>query len=87
MELRELSEQFSIDKERYKQLKSAYNSPFSALHLVQEAEVPHIKSRPIRWIIVVGTTAVTFFLVLFWVLFMHQYSDVNWKSVFSDEKR
>ena len=87
MEMRELSEQFAMDKERYKQLKSAYNSPFSALHLVQEAEVPHIKSRPIRWIIVVGTTAVTFFLALIWVIFMHQYSDVNWKTVFSDEKR
>jgi len=87
MELKEIGEQFAIDKDRYKQLKSAYNSPFSALHLVQEAEVPHIKSRPIRWLIVVGTTAVTFFLALIWVLFMHQYKDVNWKSVFSDEKR
>jgi len=87
MELNELSSQFAIDKERYKQLKSAYDSEFSALHLVQEAEVPRIKSRPVRWIMVVGTTAVTFFLALIWVLFMHQYSDVNWKSVFSDEKR
>ncbi len=87
MEMKEISEQFAIDKERYKQLKSAYDSPFSALHLVQEAKVPHVKSRPIRWIIVVGTTAVTFFLSLIWVLFMHQYKDVNWRSVFSDEKR
>jgi len=86
-ELNRLSTQFAVDKERYKQLKSAYNSPFSALHLVQEAEVPHIKSRPIRWVIVVGATAVTFFLSMIWVLFMHQYKDVNWKSVFSDEKR
>jgi len=87
MEMKQVSEQLAIDQERYKQLKSAFNSPFSALHLVQEAEVPHIKSRPIRWLIVVGTTAVTFFLSLIWVLFMHQYRDVNWKSVFSDEKR
>lgn len=87
LEKKEISKQLAIDQERYKQLKSAYNSPFSALHLVQEAKVPHIKSRPIRWIIVVGTTAVTFFLSLIWVLFMHQYKDVNWKSVFSDERR
>ena len=87
LEMKQISEQLAIDQERYKQLKSAYSSPFSALHLVQEAKVPHIKSRPIRWIIVVGTTAVTFFLSLIWVLFMHQYRDVNWKSVFSDEKR
>ena len=87
LEMKEISEQLAIDKERYKQLKSAYTSPFSALHLVQEAKVPHIKSRPIRSIIVVGTTAVTFFLTLIWVMFMHQYRDVKWKSVFSDEKR
>ncbi len=87
MEMKEISEQLALDKERYKQLKSAYNSPFTALHLVQEAKVPHIKSRPIRSLIVIGTTAVTFFLSLVWVLFMNQYKEVNWKSVFSDEPR
>ena len=87
MEMKEISEQLALDKERYKQLKSAYNSPFTALHLVQDAKVPHIKSRPIRSIIVIGTTAVTFFLSMIWVLFMNQFKDVNWKSVFSDEPR
>lgn len=87
LEMKEISEQLALDKERYKQLKSAYDSPFTALHLVQEAKIPHIKSRPIRSIIVIGTTAVTFFISLIWVLFMNQYKDVNWKSVFSDEPR
>lgn len=87
LEMKEVSEQLALDKERYKQLKSAYNSPFTALHLVQEAKVPHVKSRPIRSLIVIGTTGVTFILSLIWVLFMNQYKDVNWKSVFSDEPR
>lgn len=87
LEMKEVAEQLALDKERYKQLKSAYNSPFTALHLVQEAKIPHIKSRPIRSLIVIGTTGVTFILSVIWVLFMNQYKEVNWKSVFSDEPR
>jgi len=83
----EQSGQLAIDMERYQQLKSAYEAPFSALHVVQEAKIPLIKSRPIRSLIVLGTTLLTFFLMLIWTVFMHQYRTVNWKSVFSDEKR
>ncbi len=87
MEMKEVGEQLALDKESYKQLKASYETPFTALHLVQEAEPPHIKSRPVRSLIVVATTAVTFFMSLLWVIFMNQYRDVNWKKVFSDEPR
>jgi len=86
-EAKEFGEQLAMDKERYKQLKSAYESPFSALLLVQEAEIPVIKSRPVRSVIVMATTALTFFLGLIWAIFMNQYKNVNWRSVFSDEPR
>lgn len=84
-ELKDVGNQLNVDKERQKQLLSAYNSPFSALHIIQEAETPKIKSRPIRSLIVIGTTAFVFVLTLLWVTFMQQYKEVNWKRIFSDE--
>lgn len=83
----EQSAQLALDLERYNQLKSAYEAPFSALHVVQYAETPKIKSRPVRSLIVIGTTGLAFILSLIWFVFMHQYKDVSWKSVFSDEQR
>ncbi len=87
LEAREFGTQLALDKERYKQLKSAYETPFNALHLVQKAEIPVIKSRPIRSMIVIGTVGITFFLGIIWAILMSQYRDVNWRSVFSDEPR
>ena len=87
MEMKEVGEQLALDKESYKQLQASYETPFTSLHLVQEAEPPHIKSRPVRSLIVVATTAVTFFISILWVIFMNQYREVNWGKVFSDEPR
>lgn len=51
-ELSHIHEQTALDKERLKQLSSAYSSPFTALHIVEVADVPVQKSRPKRSIIV-----------------------------------
>jgi len=48
--------QVGILKERYNQLLASYNSPFTTLHVVEEAEKPVVKSRPIRSLITVGAT-------------------------------
>ena len=51
-ELSRLHDQISLDKERLKQLNATYYAPFSALHLIEAAEMPVQKSRPKRSIIV-----------------------------------
>lgn len=48
--------QVGILKERYNQLMASYNSPFATLHVVEAAETPVVKSRPVRSLIVIGAT-------------------------------
>ncbi|MBK9152001.1 MAG: hypothetical protein IPM26_13845 [Saprospiraceae bacterium] len=45
-------DQLSADKERLKQLYASYNAPFTAIHVVEYAEVPMKPSRPKRTILV-----------------------------------
>ena len=47
-----IHDQISLDKERLKQLNATYSVPFTALHVVEKADVPVEKSRPKRSIIV-----------------------------------
>ena len=47
-----IHDQISLDKERLKQLNATYTAPFTALHVVEIADVPVQKSRPKRSIIV-----------------------------------
>ncbi len=75
------SQQLSADKERYAQLKTAYESPISAIHLVEEARSPQMKSRPKRSLIVIGATFVTFVLAVLGVLVLDSYRNVDWKEV------
>jgi LPS O-antigen subunit length determinant protein (WzzB/FepE family) len=51
-----LQDQISLDKERLKQLTATYTVPFTALHLVEAADVPVQKIRPKRSIIVLICT-------------------------------
>ena len=81
----EASEQLSEDQERYKQIKTAYLSYFPAIHLVEEAAVPIIKSRPKRMIIVLAATFIAFLMSIVSVLFLDTYSNVKWKEVFNAE--
>ena len=51
-----LHDQISLDKERLKQLNATFAAPFTALHVVETADIPVQKSRPKRSIIVVLTS-------------------------------
>lgn len=73
--------QLGEDKERFKQIKTAQGSPFPAIHLVEEAAVPIIKSRPKRSIIVLAITALSFLFSAIGVLIFDTYKDVNWDSI------
>lgn len=52
--------QLSFDLERYNHIKSSYNTEIPALLVVERAEVPRIKSRPHRTIIVLTSVLAAF---------------------------
>ncbi|NNK90671.1 MAG: hypothetical protein HKO89_08705, partial [Saprospiraceae bacterium] len=53
-ERKEFNNQLLYDKERLSKLESAYSSDIEAVHVIQQAEVPVIKSRPKRSFLVIG---------------------------------
>ncbi len=80
-EQRELTQQLSLDKERQKQLLAAYNAPFTALHLVDEAKIPVVKSWPKRSILVLGSTVFAFLMTLIGILLFNAYKNIDWKEI------
>lgn len=79
VEQREFIEQLSFDKERYKQLKAAYSSPFKALLTIEEASIPVQKSRPKRSLYVIGAAILSFAIAVLTLLLLHSFKDVTWK--------
>ena len=80
-EQKDFAKQLSLDKERYKQLQAAYQTPFNGIHVVEQAEVPVIKSRPGRTLIVLGSVFATFILSILAVLFLEAYQNLDWKRI------
>ena len=68
----------NIDKELLKQYQSALSLDVMSLHVVEEAEVPIIKSRPRRSLLVMASTMAAFFFLVIGVLFIESYKDVDW---------
>jgi LPS O-antigen subunit length determinant protein (WzzB/FepE family) len=75
--------QLGRDRQRYQQLKTAYETQISAIKLVQNANIPIIKSRPKRSIIVLSATLLAFSLCLVGALLVDNYRDVNWQAITS----
>lgn len=75
--------QLSWDKERYKHLMTAKQGDFLVIHLVEEAQVPVVKSRPVRSLIVLAATVVAFILSILGVLILESYKDVNWRELYN----
>ena len=80
-EYKESTKQIAYQKEQLKKLNAAYNSSQSAIILLDEAAVPVVKSRPVRFIIVIAATLAAFVFSLIGVLLFDHYKDVNWKEV------
>ncbi len=75
------SEQLAEDKEHYKMSKAAYSSEFPAVFLLEEGQVPVIKERPKRAMMVVAATMVAFIFSVIGVLIFDTYRDVNWRAI------
>ncbi|HNO56037.1 MAG TPA: Wzz/FepE/Etk N-terminal domain-containing protein [Chitinophagaceae bacterium] len=67
------SDQSSIVKEKERLLQAAYDSPFTAIHLVDEAIVPEHKSRPKRSLIILLSMLIAFVASVTGVLMIHSY--------------
>lgn len=80
-EHQEAREQLSIDRERYKQLKAIYDSYIPTIMVVENGEVPVVKSRPFRSLIIISAVLVAFILSLIGVLILENYKNVNWKKL------
>ena len=73
--------QLSYDLERYNQIKAAYNTNIPSLHIIELAEVPLIKSRPKRSIIVLASLVGAFLFSVLGALVADAYRDIDWKSI------
>lgn len=73
--------QLSYDKERYNQIKAAYNTDIPALQVVEAAEMPLLKSRPKRSILVISAVLAAFMFSVLGVLIADAYRDFRWKDV------
>lgn len=81
----EAAKSLGEDKERLKQYQAAYNSDIPALILVEEAQVPVIKSKPQRKLLIIGVLMVTFFFCIVGVLLIEAYKDINWREIYKGE--
>lgn len=80
----ESNAQLTAEFERLKLWRSAYDASIPATVLVEKAEVPIIKSRPRRSILVLTAGAIAFIFSVFAVLLMDAYQE-NWRLSFQRE--
>jgi len=73
-----ITRQLGIDKERLRQLSSSYESVVPFIHIVEEAELPLIKSRPKRSLYVIGATFLAFALTSLFALLMEMMKGHDW---------
>ncbi|PHN03587.1 Wzz/FepE/Etk N-terminal domain-containing protein [Flavilitoribacter nigricans] len=79
---KEATQALSEEQEKLKQYRATFNANIPALILVEEAELPIIKSRPRRTLIVLACVAIAFFFGVIGVLLFDNYRDVNWREVY-----
>jgi len=82
--LESYSEEVAEQREIYRRYKSVAESNIPSIYTVEAAYTPVVKSYPIRWLIVIGSTFVAFVLALMAILLLDRYSDVKWNEILSD---
>ncbi len=73
--------QLSFDQERYNQIKAAYNTNIPAVQLLEAADVPLIKSRPKRTMLILAAMVAALFFSIIGVLIFDSYRDFNWSEI------
>ncbi|MBB4079968.1 capsule polysaccharide export protein KpsE/RkpR [Lewinella aquimaris] len=75
------NEALTESRTRLKQYQSVLSGDRRTLEVIEEAQVPLVKSSPIRWLIVVVTTVVTFFFAVIGVLLLDSGRRYDWGSI------
>lgn len=68
----------NFDKELLKTLEAANGMEVSALHVLETAKVPVVKSRPRRSLLVMASTVIAFVFLSVSVLFIESYRHLDW---------
>lgn len=74
----QLNKQVSYDMVRLEQIKTAYNSDITTIHLVEQAKDPIVKSRPRRSILVLGCVFVAFVFSCLYFILMASARENGW---------
>ena len=78
--------ELGIDIERYKLLKSTFETSFDAVHVVEFANKPLRKSRPKRSILVLAAGLAAFLITSLAAIAAVYSKKVNWKEVLRSDK-
>lgn len=78
--------QLSLDKEMLKKYQSAYGMDIPAVHILTRAEVPVVKSRPIRSLILLTVIVIAIIFSVIAILLLESYRNFDWKAVTRDTK-
>ncbi len=84
---REMSNKSGQERVQLNQLLTAYNSEISAINLIEAGDIPLIKSRPKRSLIVISAVLVTAIFSFIGVLLFESYKDINWKEIIKGEDK
>ncbi len=76
--------QLTYDLERYNQILATYSTDIPALLVIEAAEPPPVKSRPVRSLIVLASLLGTFLFTSLAVLVADAYRGVRWRSLLTD---
>jgi tyrosine-protein kinase Etk/Wzc len=81
----EQSEKLGEDRERLANLEAVFGANIASVNVIEEAEVPMRKSRPVRSIIIAAATILTFVLSALVAMLLDQYRNLNWNKIFKGE--
>lgn len=83
-QIREMNNQLNIERGRESQLKSRVEQDFSALHIIDAATTPFVKSRPQRSLIVLLAVGFSLAMAILSILLMNSLNRVDWKKHFRE---
>ncbi len=78
--------QLTFDLERLRQIRAAYVTPVSAIHVIQTGETPVVKSRPVRSILILAAMIGAVIFGILGLLLAENYRGVDWEKVVRGER-
>ncbi len=82
-----LSKDISEQEEVYLRFQNILNANISSLVGVEPAEVPVVKSRPVRSLMVASAGIISFILCVLGVLLYENYNYINWSNISQKEEK